>query len=244
MSKIGYIRVSTDEQSVENQKMKMKDLGIEKWFVDDGVSGTIRDRKALNEMIDYVRDIDTIYVVALDRLSRNTKDLEEIQAKIKSKGATILPLDILEKLGMKDIPSDITSKLIFDIMTVVSSFYAENERIRMLERQELGIARAKAEGKYKGGTIQYHKNSKGRNLIVYTEVFRMLAEKKPIKKIADTLKISKNTIYVLKKRAYSEMIDYVKLGKTNKEIAENLLIPENYVEEQVNKIQKELELVI
>lgn len=40
------------------------------------------------------------------------------------------------------------------------------------------------------------------------------------------------------------MIDFVKLGKTNKEIAENLLIPENYVEEQVNKIQKELELVI
>ncbi|MCT8193429.1 hypothetical protein KY382_35425, partial [Pseudomonas monteilii] len=64
------------------------------------------------------------------------------------------------------------------------------------------------------------------------------------KKIADTLKISKNTIYVLKKRAYSEMIDFVKLGKTNKEIAENLLIPENYVEEQVFKIQKELELVI
>ncbi|EFU72773.1 hypothetical protein HMPREF9088_2391, partial [Enterococcus italicus DSM 15952] len=78
----------------------------------------------------------------------------------------------------------------------------------MLERQELGIARAKAEGKYKGGTIQYHKNSKGRNLIVYTEVFRMLAEKKAVKKIADTLKISKNTIYVLKKRAYSEMIDF------------------------------------
>ncbi|EFU72772.1 resolvase, N-terminal domain protein [Enterococcus italicus DSM 15952] len=102
--------------------MKMKNLGIEKWFVDDGISGTIRDRKALNEMIDYVRDIDTVYVVALDRLSRNTKDLEEIQAKIKAKGATILPLDILEKLGMKDIPSDITSKLIFDIMTVVSSF--------------------------------------------------------------------------------------------------------------------------
>lgn len=244
MSKIGYVRVSTDEQSIENQKMKMKDLGIEKWFIDDGISGTIRNRKALNDMIDYVRDIDTIYVVALDRLSRNTKDLEEIQAKIKSKGATVLPLDILEKLGMREVPSDITSKLIFDIMTVISSFFAENERIRMLERQELGIARAKSEGKYKGGTIQYHKNAKGRNLIVYTEVFRMLGDKTPIKKIADTLKISKNTIYVLKKRAYAEIADLIKLGKSAKEISDNLLIPLTYVDEQLAKIQKELETAI
>lgn len=238
MTKIGYIRVSTDEQSVENQKMKMSGLGIEEWFCDEGISGTIIDRKGLNDMLNYIRKGDSIYVVSLDRLSRNSKDLEEIQAKIKVKGSTVLPLDILEKLGMTDVPSDSISKMIFDIMNIVSSFYAENERLRMLERQELGIQRAKIEGKYKGGTIKYHKNATGRNLIVYTETFKMLSEDKTGRSIAKTLNINKNTVSSMINRADIEILDYIKLEKSVSDIASLMIIPENYIAKRIEKLTK------
>lgn len=230
MTKLAYIRVSTNEQSVENQKMRMESLGIEKYFEDSGVSGTIKDRQGLNNMIDYLRDTDVVYVVSLDRLSRNMADLEQIQAKIKAKGAILLPLDILEQLGMTDIPNDAVSKMVFDIISVVSSYTAENERIKMLERQKLGIQRAKSEGKYQGGKIQYNKNATGRALIVYQETFKMLADKKSIKNIADTLNISRNTVYSLKNRINNEILALKSQGKDNLTIANELKINQNYTE--------------
>lgn len=227
MTKIAYLRVSTDEQTVENQKMQLEKFGIEKWFIDEAKSGSLRDRKALNEMLDYLRDTDTVYVTSLDRLSRNMKDLEEIQAIIKIKKATLLPSDILEKLGMSEIPSDSISKLVFDIVSTVSSFYAENERVKMLERQKVGIERAKKDGKFKGGTVQYSKNSSGKNLLVYQKVFEMLADKQAIKKIADNLSISRNTVYSLRNRVNQEILN---LNSLNIDIAQELKISQKYVD--------------
>lgn len=73
MAVIGYIRVSTGEQSVESQRHNIEQLHkVEEWFADEGVSGMVRaaDRPGFAKLLGYVRKGDTLIVGAVDRLGR------------------------------------------------------------------------------------------------------------------------------------------------------------------------------
>ena len=136
---IAYIRVSTEEQNTESQKEILKKYNIDKPF-EEKVSGKNTDRPKLKEMLDFVREGDTIYVKDFSRLARSTKDLLNILDFLENKKVNLV--SDKEKLDT----STPAGKL---MVTMLGAIY-EFERANLLERQRDGIAIAKREGKYKG----------------------------------------------------------------------------------------------
>lgn len=137
--KVAYLRVSTLEQSIERQKEGMKDLGIEKFFIEKK-SGKNTQRPELLKMIDFIRENDVVYIESFSRLARNTKDLIELVEAIQEKGASIVSL----KEGF-----DLTTPAGRMMLSMMGALY-QFELECMKERQMEGIAIAKKEGKYKG----------------------------------------------------------------------------------------------
>ena len=83
--KVGYVRVSTAEQNTARQEVLMKQLGVEKVYIDK-ISGKSADRPQLREMLSFVRNGDTVMVEAISRFARNTKDLLELIDVLQKKG--------------------------------------------------------------------------------------------------------------------------------------------------------------
>lgn len=137
--KVMYIRCSTEEQNEARQLEAAKELGIKKLFVDKA-SGKNADRKFLKEMMEYVREGDTVYCSDISRIARNTKDLLNIVEELNNKGVYFVSLK--EQID--------TSTPQGKFMLTVFGAMAELERENILARQREGIAIAKKEGKYKG----------------------------------------------------------------------------------------------
>ncbi len=89
MSKIGYIRVSTEHQETARQQAIMCDYQVDRIF-SEKISGANKDRPQLHTMLDYVRDGDTLYVESISRLGRSTKDLLNIIDTLTEKGVTLV----------------------------------------------------------------------------------------------------------------------------------------------------------
>ena len=83
--KIGYIRVSTQEQNTLRQEVLMEQLGAEQVYIDK-VSGKNTNRPELHAMLDFVRKGDVVIVESISRFARNTKDLLELVEQLTSKG--------------------------------------------------------------------------------------------------------------------------------------------------------------
>lgn len=137
--KIGYVRVSTQEQNTIRQEVLMEELGVDEIYI-DRMSGKSANRPALKRMMEYVRWGDTVIVESISRFARNTRDL----------------LDLVEQLGLAGVEF-ISKKEAIDTTTPSGKFMltifaavAELEREYILQRQKEGIAVAKAKGVYKG----------------------------------------------------------------------------------------------
>ena len=137
--KVGYIRVSSYEQNPARQEVLMKELGVEKLFLDK-LSGKDTKRPQLQAMLDYVREGDTVVIESLSRLGRSVKDLIEINEELTKKGVA------LESKKEKIETLTASGRLMFNVIASIAQF----EREIMFERQREGIAIAKAAGKYKG----------------------------------------------------------------------------------------------
>ena len=137
--KIGYVRVSTEEQNTARQEIMLRELGVDELFV-DRASGKNADRPGLNRMMSFVRRGDTVIVESISRFARNTRDL----------------LDLVERLTEKQVEF-VSRKEAIDTTTPTGKFMltvfaavAELEREYILQRQREGIAIAKQQGKYRG----------------------------------------------------------------------------------------------
>ena len=137
--KIGYIRVSTDEQNTIRQEILMKELGVDEIYIDK-ISGKNTNRPQLKAMLDYVRHGDTVIVSEISRFARNTKDLLELVEALTDKG-----VEFVSKKEAIDTTTP-TGKFMLTVFGAV----AELEREYILQRQREGIAAAKSMGKYKG----------------------------------------------------------------------------------------------
>jgi DNA invertase Pin-like site-specific DNA recombinase len=138
--KVGYGRTSTLEQQagLDAQLRDLQTAGCEKIFSERVSSVAMRPQ--LEAALDFIREADTLIVTKLDRLARSTGHLLEIADRVKLKKANLHVLNLGVDTGSA------TGKLLFTMIGAVATF----EREMMLERQREGIARAKAEGKYKG----------------------------------------------------------------------------------------------
>ena len=137
--KIGYIRVSTQEQNTGRQEVLMEQLGVDQVFI-DRMSGKNTQRPELRVMLDFVRRGDTVIVESISRFARNTRDLLELVEQLTAKG--------VEFVSQKEAidTSTPTGKFMLTIFGAV----AELEREYILQRQREGIAIAKSKGVYKG----------------------------------------------------------------------------------------------
>lgn len=88
---IAYIRVSTVEQNEARQVKAMKHYNIDKVY-QEKVSAKNIDRPKLQEMLDFAREGDTIYIADFSRLARSTKDLLELVELIESKGVQLFQI--------------------------------------------------------------------------------------------------------------------------------------------------------
>lgn len=138
--RIAYIRVSTIEQNEQRQIEAMEKYSIEKWFTEK-ISAKDLNRPKLMEMLDFVREGDTVHIHDFSRLARSTRDLLDIVERLNSKGVRLVS-------NKENIDTSTpTGKLMLTMIGAINEF----ERVNLLERQREGIAIAKREGKYKGG---------------------------------------------------------------------------------------------
>lgn len=141
--KVAYVRVSTAEQNEARQVEALQAHGIEKWFTEK-ISGKDANRPKLQEMLDFVREGDTIYIHDFSRLARSTKDLLEIIEQLQAKKVNLVTNKEALDTGTP------TGKLMLTVIAAINEF----ERQNLLERQREGIEIAKREGKFKGGQVK------------------------------------------------------------------------------------------
>ena len=137
---VGYARSSTVDQEAgfQAQIKALKAAGCEKAFAEQVSSVAQRDQ--LEAALEYVREGDTLVVTKLDRLARSVSHLVVIGERLEAKGVALKVLD------QAIDTSNSTGRLMFNMLGAIAQF----ERELMLERQREGVAKAKAEGKYKG----------------------------------------------------------------------------------------------
>jgi DNA invertase Pin-like site-specific DNA recombinase len=139
--KIGYARVSTQEQTVDVQVEQLSKIGCDKIYQEQQSGKSADDREELNKLLEFAREGDVIHVTKVDRIARNTIDALKIADTLAAKNAGL----VFHDLGDIDINSDV-GRVIY---TTISAF-AEMERKRILQRCNEGRALAKAEGRHLG----------------------------------------------------------------------------------------------
>ena len=176
--KVAYVRVSTVEQNEARQVEALEKHDIEKWYIEK-VSGKDTNRPKLKEMLEFVREGDTIYIHDFSRLARSTKDLLEIVEQLGEKNVNL----VSNKENLDS--STPTGKLMLTMIAAINEF----ERQNLLERQREGIEIAKREKKYKGR----------KEIKVNEEQFTELLERYKTRQItkvkfAELLKVSRPTL--------------------------------------------------
>lgn len=137
--KIGYVRCSTHDQNPARQEAILRESGCERVYT-DMLSGKNTERPGLQEMLNFVREGDTVYVESISRLARSTKDFLQIIDQLKDK-----KVQFISQKEQID-----TSSPQGKFMLVVFAALAEMERETIRQRQKEGIAIAKTKGKYRG----------------------------------------------------------------------------------------------
>lgn len=203
MTKIGYARVSSQDQNLDRQIKILHKYGVEDEYIfQEKVSGArINNRTALKKMLTFVRRGDILVVAALDRLGRNANDISKIIQILNDKGVA---LQTPELPDFSDIPDSNVRNMITELMTTVFKWQAQAEREKIKERQRQGIEIAKKKGVYKGRAIKYGKDAKNpKDLLIWETVVKMLKSKDPyysISEIARKTGISRQQVYRIKNR--------------------------------------------
>ncbi|NLO22065.1 MAG: recombinase family protein [Syntrophomonadaceae bacterium] len=176
--KIGYARVSTQDQNLDRQLDTLKEAGCDKIYKEK-ITGTKKDRPELDKLFEDLRSGDTIIVSDLTRLSRSTKDLFNLVELIESKGAYIKSL--------KESWLDTTTpqgRLLFTFMAGISQF----ERDLISQRTQEGLASARARGR-NGGRPTKDKKDIEMAIKMYNSKLHSVSE------IEKTTGVSKATLY-------------------------------------------------
>ena len=159
------------------QTLDLRAAGAEKVFREQATS--IGPREALKRCQDYLRKGDALVVATPDRLAHSVGELLSMEADLTKRG---IGLVVLSMGGEKLDTRKPTSKLMLTILAGVATW----EREIMLERQREGIAKAKAEGKYKGRPPSIDR----------TQIKKLLERMGPAD-VARTMGIARSTVYKL-----------------------------------------------
>ena len=177
MAHVAYIRVSTTEQNTDRQ---LADTGIEfdKIF-DDKASGKNTERQGLKDMLDYVREGDTVHVHSIDRLGRSLIDLKTLVTQLNNNGVSVKFHK--EKLDFEVGKTDDLQTLMFSMLGA----FAEFERSMIKERQREGIEKAKAKGVY---------NKNKRKKVDYAELNAAIESGMSYRQVAEKFNVGVGTV--------------------------------------------------
>ncbi|WP_103108745.1 recombinase family protein [Brevibacillus reuszeri] len=184
--KLGYARVSTQDQSLDLQIDALTGAGCDEIYREK-VSGMKDDRPELDRLLSYARQGDTLVIYKLDRLGRSTKRLLELAEELEQRG--------IELVSIRDQidTSTAVGKAMFRMLMVL----AEMERDIIVERTRAGLEAARARGKVGGRPVKYGDgNAKLTHAI---ELYN--AKEKSVPEIERITGISKATLYRALKRA-------------------------------------------
>ena len=183
LRKIGYVRVSSESQNLNRQLHQLNEIGMDLIF-QEKISGATTNRKELENMLNGLKEGDTIYVTDLTRITRSTQDLFYLINQIREKKAFLVSL--------KDTWLDLSienpySQFLITIMAGVNQLERDLIKMRQLE----GIELAKREGKYKGRLKKYHEAHAGMRhaLKLYNE------GEMTVKQICEITNISRASLY-------------------------------------------------
>lgn len=137
-TKIGYARVSTDEQDLEAQREQLARIGVDRAHVyfDEGLSGKNRNRPGLEAALKALRSDDVLVVTKLDRLGRSARDLGDIAAELDARGIT------LSLSGKAYDPTDPMDKLFFGMLGLFAEF--ERDLISARTKEALAVPERRA----------------------------------------------------------------------------------------------------
>lgn len=175
MTKIGYARVSTIDQDFEIQQQRLKAEGCV-IIRAEKVSGASREgRTELETIIAFLREGDELIVTRLDRLGRDTRDVLNIVHECQQRGAFVTILD----------PRVSTRGEMGHVILTVLGMVAQMERRFIRERQREGIAKAKADGIYKGGQVR----------LDHALIMRLAGEGMRVSEVAKVANCSRMQVY-------------------------------------------------
>ena len=188
---IGYARTSTLDQhaGLEQQVRELEAMGCYRVFAEQASS--VRERPQFEEALRYLRQGDTFVVTRLDRLGRSARDMLNLVEHLKARGVAIRVLNPSIAIGANEEGG--MSKAMAEMFLTLLSAVAQFEREIMLERQAVGIAKAKAEGKYVGRQPTARRQS--------AEVMRVKGEGLGATAIAKRLGIHRASVYRILKEA-------------------------------------------
>ena len=178
MALIGYARVSTRDQHPESQHDVLTAAGCAKVFTDHA-SGTLASRPALDDTLAYLRDGDTLVVTKLDRLGRSVRNLKQIADDLQARNVGLCALS----QGIDTTTAG--GRLFFHMLAAISEF----EHDLIVERTVDGLAAARARGRKGGAKFKMTATRAEQARAMYD------AGKHTVQQIADTLGVSRPTIY-------------------------------------------------
>ena len=175
--KIGYARVSTQDQNLDRQIDELTKAGCEKIF-QEKITGTKKDRPELERMLEQIRKDDIVIISELSRLGRSTRNLIDISEQLKNKGVELVSLK--ENIDT----TTATGKAMFGMLSVMAQF----ERDLISERTNQGLESARARGR-KGGRPTKGNDKIDLALKMYNSKEYSVAE------ITEATGVSKTTLY-------------------------------------------------
>ena len=193
MDKVGYVRVSREDQNVENQCLILEAEGIPRdfIFVDRGISGTVppQKRPGFRAMLQHIKDnegIRFLYVFELSRLGRTLIETLTTIEDLEGRGILVWSLSPAEGFTRSD------DKSIRSLLISILSWVAQRERENLVERTKAGLDRARSEGKTLG---------RPRRPIEWTKVDSLRAAGASWAEVSRALEIPIMTLYRRRKLA-------------------------------------------
>ena len=188
--RIGYARVSTDDQNLDLQRDALKRAGCSTIY-EETVSGKSADRPELEHCRKALRSGDTLMVWRLDRLGRSLPDLVRIVAELEAKGVSF------ESITEKIETASAAGRLVFHVFAALAEF----ERNLIRERTRAGLAAARARGRAGGRKPKLDARQ-------IREIKRLMSDPTiPVSQIAERYKVSRTTIYNVAPRAATSGIE-------------------------------------
>ena len=179
MAKIGYARVSARSQSDDSQVDELNAYGVDKLFVDHGVSGKHASRPQLDAALAYLRPGDTFVITRLSRAMRSLKHMIALADDLRERDIALV---VIKQHIDTSTP---TGRLMFHFLAALDEF----QRELIVEGTNEGLASARARGRTGGRKAKFSDSQAAAMLEMYD------ARVKTVSEIAEIFGTSRRTVY-------------------------------------------------